>query len=94
MAKKLTLTGANAARTILKNKNDFHVDLRSQEEDGARTTWVFDVEFGDSMGTLTIAREDGKIMVAVLNLSMGRIVSMVNDTNMRKLAEYVLDTAL
>lgn len=94
MAKKLTLTGANTVRTILKNKEDFHVDLRDQEVDDARTTYVFDFEYGDHIGTFTIATEDGEIKVAVLNLSMGRIISLVNDANIRKLAQYVLDTSI
>lgn len=94
MAKKLTLNGANAVRTILKNKEDFHADLRSQEEDGGRTTYVFDIYYGDTNGTFTVATEGDRIVIAVLNLSMGKIISMMNDTNIRKLAQYVLDTAL
>ncbi len=94
MGKKLTLTGANAVRTILKNKDDFHADLRDETKDGARTTYVFDFEYDDHVGTFTIATEDGDIKVAVLNLSMGRIISLVNDANIKKLAQYVLDTSL
>lgn len=90
-AKKLTKTGANVVRTILKNIDAFQVDLRSKEEEGGRTTYVFDVFYEDSTGTFTIATENNEITVAVLNLSMSRIASLVNDTNIRKLAQYVLD---
>ncbi len=91
MAKKLSASGANAVRTILKNKEDFHADLRDEQKDGDRTTYVFDVEYANSVGTFTVAVENGQIVVAVLNLSMGRLYSLVNDGNLRKLAEYVLE---
>lgn len=92
--KKLTQTGANVVRTILKNLSAFQADLRSQETEGNRTTYIFDVFYQDTNGTFTIATENGEIVIAVLNLSMSRIVSLVNDTNIRKLAQYVLDNCL
>lgn len=94
MAKRVSLTAANAVRNILKNKQDFHADLRSSEQDGNRTVYVFDVFFQDAIGTFTIAKENDEIPVAVLNFSMGKIFSKVNDMNIEKLASYVLDTAL
>lgn len=94
MAKKVSLTAANAVRNILKNKEDFKAELRSEEKDGERTVYVFDVFYGDAIGTFTIARENDEIPVAVLNFSMGKVFSKVNDTNIEKLAAYVLDTAL
>lgn len=90
MAKKLSLSGANAVRTILKNKEEFHADLRNEEKDGDRTTYTYDFTFQDHIGTFTIAVENDEIKVAVLNMAMGRIISLVNDANIRKLAEYVL----
>ncbi|MBD5424088.1 MAG: hypothetical protein HDR44_03065 [Allobaculum sp.] len=92
--KKLTHTGANVVRTILKNLDAFQADLRSQETEGNRTTYIFDVFYQDTNGTFTIAKENGEIVIAVLNLSMSRIVSLVNDANIRKLAQYVLDNCL
>lgn len=94
MAKKLTLTGANAVRVLLKNKEGIRSELISEEKDGDRTTYVFDLFYEDSTGTFTIAREGDQIRVAALNLNMGRVISLVNDANIRKLAEYVLDTSL
>lgn len=94
MAKKVSLNAANAVRSILKNKEELKADLRSEEQDGERTVYVFDVFFGDAIGTFTIAKENDEIPVAVLNFSMGRIFSKVNDKNIEKLARYVLDTAL
>lgn len=55
MAKKLSGSGANAIRTILKNKDAFHADLRDEQKDGDRTTYVFDVEYENSVGTFTVA---------------------------------------
>lgn len=94
MAKKLTLNGSNAVRILLKNKEAIQADLRSEEKDDDRTTYVFDIFYEDSTGTFTIARENDRIVVAALNLNMGRVISLVNDANIRKLAEYVLETAL
>lgn len=94
MAKKLSLNAANAVRGILKNKEALSADLRSQEQDGERTVYVFDVFYGDAIGTFTIAKENDEIPVAVLNFSMGKIFSKVNDKNIEKLAQHVLDSFL
>lgn len=94
MAKRVSLSAANAVRSILKNKEDFRADLRSTEQDGNRTVYVFDVFFQDAIGTFTIAKENDEIPVAVLNFSMGKIFSKTNDMNIEKLASYVLETAL
>lgn len=91
MGKKINASGAGAVRTILKNKDEFHYDLRFETQDGSRTTYVFDVFYENTTGTFTIAQEDGKIIVAALNLSMGKVISLTNDANLRKLAEYVLE---
>lgn len=89
MAKKSTSGGV--IRNILKNKEAFQFDLRHREDDGGRVTSTYDVFYENSNGTFTIAVEDGKIVVAALNLSMGKVISLVNDMNIRKLAEYVLE---
>lgn len=91
MAKTISASGAGAVRTILKNKEDFHYDLISETPDGDRTTYVYDIFYENVTGRFTIARENGKIIVAALNLSIGKVISLVNDANIRKLAEYVLD---
>lgn len=91
MAKKLSLSGANAVRTILKNKEEFHTDLLSKEEDGGRTTYTYDFFYGDTNGTFTVVTENDAVVIAVLKPAMGRVISLMNDTNIRKLAEYVLE---
>lgn len=94
MAKRMNLSAANAVRTILKNKEDFKVELVEKTNDGDRTNYLYDVFFNDQNGTLNIAVEQGEIKIAVLNLNMGRIISLATDTNMKKLARYVLDNEL
>lgn len=94
MAKRMNLSAANAVRTILKNKEDFKVELVEKINDGDRTNYLYDVFFNDQNGTLNIAVEQGEIKIAVLNLNMGRIISLATDTNMKKLAQYVLDNEL
>ena len=94
MAKRMNLSAANAVRTILKNKEDFKVELFEKTNDGDRTNYLYDVFFNDQNGTLNIAVEQGEIKIAVLNLNMGRIISLATDTNMKKLAQYVLDNEL
>lgn len=91
MGKKISPSGAGAVRTILKNLPDFHFDLRSEEKDGDRTNYVFDIFYENVTGTLTIAEKDGEIIVAALNISNGKIITLSNDTNLRKLASYVLE---
>lgn len=89
MAKK---TGnASDIRNILKNKEAFQFDLRSRENDGTRITSVYDVFYENKAGTFTVATDNGKVVVAALNFNMGRITSLVNDANIRKLADYVLE---
>lgn len=94
MAKRINLSAANAVRTILKNKEDFKVELVDKSEDGERTNYQFDVFFNDQNGTFKIATEGDEIKVAVLNLNMGRIISLATDTNIKKLAQHVLDNEL
>lgn len=94
MAKRMNLSAANAVRTILKKKEDFKVELVEKTNDGDRTNYLYDVFFNDQNGTLNIAVEQGEIKIAVLNLNMGRIISLATDTNMKKLAQYVLDNEL
>jgi hypothetical protein len=97
-----TKAGTPAAvnvRSILKDLDAFEFDLRDKEQDGSRTTYTYDIFYRNMVGTFTIAKDEekegdheaDKIVVAALNLSMGKIISLVNDANIRKLAEYVLE---
>ena len=76
MSKSIPASGAGAVRTILKNKQDFHFDLREKNEQGTQTVYVYDVEYENVNGTMTIALRDDKISVASLNLSIGKVISL------------------
>lgn len=93
MGKKLPASGAGAVRIILKNKDDFHFDLRRIEQDGDRTNYIYDVFYENAAGTLNMAVKDGKIIIAALNLSLGKVITLDNDANLIKLARYVLEKA-
>lgn len=90
MGKKISVSGAGAVRTILKDKQDFHFDLRNETADGDTITRVYDIFYENTTGTFTIVTRADQIQVAALNLSMGKVINLTNDTNLRKLAEYVL----
>lgn len=90
MAKTIPASGAGAVRIILKNKKDFHFDLRSKEQEGNRTSYLFDVFYENVSGTLNMAVEDGTIKIAALNLGLGKVITLSNDDNLRKLGSYVL----
>lgn len=91
MKKTLSASGANAIRTILKNKGEFHFDLRSSQQEDGKTTNVYDVFYENAAGTFTIVFDQDEISVAALNLSLGKVINLHNDANIRKLAQYVLD---
>ncbi|WP_294731576.1 hypothetical protein [uncultured Faecalibaculum sp.] len=90
MAKTIPASGAGAVRIILKNKQDFHFDLRSKEQEGNRTSYIFDVFYENVSGTLNMAVEEGVVKIAALNLGLGKVITLSNDDNLRKLANYVL----
>ena len=77
-------------RSILKDKKNFKFDLRSSEQDGGRTTNVYDIVYEGNNGKLTVAFDNNDIYVATLHFSMGKLLSLANDANMKKLAKYVL----
>lgn len=83
--------GVGAIRNILKNKNKFTFELRSKETEGKRTTYLFDVFYDKTNGTLNIGVEEGEIKAASLNLSYGKVFNLYNDTNLKKLCTYVLE---
>ncbi|MDD7281837.1 hypothetical protein [Floccifex sp.] len=91
MAKPIPSSGAGAVRIILKNKDDFHFDLRKKEEDGSKTSYIFDVFYVNATGTLNMAVENDKIVIAALNLGLGKVITLSNDDNLKKLCRYVLD---
>ncbi|TGY65507.1 hypothetical protein [Dubosiella muris] len=93
MAKPLPLSGVGVVRIILKNKDAFQCNLRSKETQGERTSYLFDVFYENAAGTLNIAVEKDEIVLAALNLSLGKVTNLNNDANLKKLCKYVLEKA-
>ncbi len=91
MAQAIPSSGAGAVRVILKNKNDFHFDLRKQTNEGNRTSYIFDVFYVNTTGTFNISIENDEIKIAALNLSLGKVITLDNDANLKKLAKFVLE---
>ena len=92
MAQSLPSSGAGAVRIILKNKEDFHADLRKKEETGTRKSYLYDVFYVNAAGTFNIIEENGDIKIATLNLNLGKVITLDNDANLKKLAKYVLES--
>ena len=47
----------------------------------------------NAAGTLNIAVEKDEIVLAALNLSLGKVTNLNNDANLKKLCKYVLEKA-
>lgn len=92
MAQAIPSSGAGAVRVILKNKKDFHFDLRKKSEDGNRISYIYDVFYVNATGTFNLSVENGEVKIAALNLSLGKVITLDNDTNLKKLAKYVLES--
>ena len=75
MAKSIPSSGAGAVRIILKNKDAFH----------------FDLNYENTTGTLNVLMDNGEPVIAALNLSLGKVITLSNDTNLKKLCNYVVD---
>ena len=88
MAKSIPSSGAGAVRIILKNKDAFHFALREKKEDNGKQGDVFDE---NTTGTLNVLMDNGEPVIAALNLSLGKVITLSNDTNLKKLCNYVVD---
>ena len=91
MAKSIPSSGAGAVRIILKNKDAFHFDLREKKEDNGKQSYLFDVYYENTTGTLNVLMDNGEPVIAALNLSLGIVITLSNDTNLKKLCNYVVD---
>ena len=91
MAKSIPSSGAGAVRIILKNKDAFHFDLREKKVDNGKQSYLFDVYYENATGTLNVLMDNGKPVIAALNLSLGKVITLSNDTNLKKLFKYVID---
>ncbi len=93
MAKSLPSSGAGAVRILLKNKKDFHFDLREKKEENGKTSYLYDVFYENATGTFNILTEGDEIKVAALNLSLGKVITLSNDQNLKKLCKYVIENS-
>lgn len=91
MAKSIPSSGAGAVRIILKNKDAFHFDLREKKEENGKVSYLFDVYYENTTGTLNVLMENNEPVIAALNLSLGKVITFSNDTNLKKLCNYVVN---
>ena len=91
MAKSLPSSGARATRIILKNKDAFHFDLREKKEENGKMSYLYDVFYENATGTLNIQVDQNEPVVAALNLSLGKVITLANDANLKKLCKYVME---
>ncbi|MBQ0064301.1 MAG: hypothetical protein KBT48_00945 [Firmicutes bacterium] len=91
MAKPIPSSGSGAIRIILKNKADFHFDLREKSEEDGRISYLYDVFYENCTGTLNMVENNGEVVIAALNLSLGKVITLQNDANLKKLCAYVLE---
>ena len=91
MTKSIPSSGAGAVRIILKNKDAFHFDLREKKEDNGKQSYLFDVYYENATGTLNVLMDNGEPVIAALNLSLSKVITLSNDTNLKKLCKYVID---
>ena len=52
---------------------------------------MFDVYYENTTGTLNVLMDNGEPVIAALNLSLGKVITLSNDTNLKKLCKYVID---
>ena len=93
MAKALPSSGAGAVRIILKNKKDFHFDLREKKEENGKISYLYDVFYENATGTFNILMDGENPTVAALILSLGKVITLSNDQNLKKLCKYVIENS-
>lgn len=92
MAKSIPASGAGAVRVILKNKENFHFDLRSKTQEEDKISYIYDVFYENVTGTFNMLVHDGEVEIAALNLSLGKVITLNNDSNLKKLCAFVLES--
>ena len=92
MAKSIPSSGAGAVRIILKNKESFHFSLRNKDIDGNKINYLYDVFYENATGTLNMMVKEGVLEIAALNLSLGKVITLDSDTNLKKLCAFVLES--
>lgn len=93
MGKALPASGAGAVRIILKNKKDFHYNLREKKDDNGKVSYLYDVFYENATGTFNILMNQDVVEIAALNLSLGKVITLSNDSNLKKLCKYVIENS-
>ena len=93
MGKALPASGAGAVRIILKNKKDFHYNLREKKNDNGKVSYLYDVFYENATGTFNILMNKDVVEIAALNLSLGKVITLSNDSNLKKLCKYVIENS-
>ena len=73
------------------DKDAFHFDLREKKEDNGKQSYLFDVYYENATGTLNVLMDKDEPVIAALNLSLGKVITLSNDINLKKLCKYVID---
>lgn len=91
MAKTIPASGAGAVRIMLKNKDALTFDLREKNEGQNIIEYSYDIFYENVTGILHIRVQDNEVVSAAMQLSMGKVITLENDTNLKKLCYYVLE---
>lgn len=91
MSKSIPSSGAGAIRVMLKNKKDLRFEQQSKKANEERTSYLYDIFYENVTGTLNMSVVDGEIRIAALNLSMGKVITLENDQNLKKFCCYILE---
>lgn len=91
MAKTIPASGAGAVRIMLKNKDALTFDLREKNEEQNIIEYSYDIFYENVTGILHIRVQDNEVVSAAMQLSMGKVITLENDTNLKKLCHYVLE---
>ncbi|WP_297236718.1 hypothetical protein [uncultured Faecalicoccus sp.] len=91
MAKSIPSSGAGAIRIMLKNKDELHFEQQSKKESEERTSYLYDIFYDNVTGTLNMSVVKGEVHIAALNLSVGKVITLENDQNLKKFCRYILE---
>ncbi|MBB5182428.1 hypothetical protein [Catenisphaera adipataccumulans] len=91
MAKSIPSSGAGAVRIMLKNKDNLHFELNESHEENGKMSYLYDIFYENVSGTLNMLMDGDTPVIAALNLNLGRVITLDNDTNLTKLCRYVIE---
>ncbi|MEG0526813.1 MAG: hypothetical protein RR531_04800 [Longicatena sp.] len=93
MSKSIPISGTNAVKIILKDKEDFICTLKNKMDGNNEVTYVFDITYGTYIGTFNFRIKDEEFVAANLNITtLKKVITMDNDANIKKLCDYVFQT--